>query len=90
VKASSDTRPIELQHGDRTYRVTNRLAIGSFATLYRCNLPAGLGADVGVLKIVRDAQSNAALRNEARILRALWTCPLNELHLPSTGRRRLS
>jgi hypothetical protein len=71
--AGSDTRPIELRHNNRTYRVTDRLAIGSFATLYLCDLPVNSGTAVGVVKIARDARSNAALQNEARILRELFT-----------------
>jgi serine/threonine protein kinase len=72
LRVAGDHQPIDIRNGDNVYRVTDRLAIGSFATLYHCELPYFVGASKhGVIKVARDARANLNLNNEASILKSL-------------------
>jgi serine/threonine protein kinase len=69
--AAADNSPLDLVSAGRTFRVSDRLAVGSFCTLYLCRFLAAGREVTGVLKLARDPQSNARLANEAAVLRHL-------------------
>jgi serine/threonine protein kinase len=71
VKAASDTDPIEINVNGRSYRVLDRLAVGSLTSVYRCSISSNRTGQIGIFKIARDARANSSLANEARILRQL-------------------
>jgi hypothetical protein len=69
--AALDTAPLEVRGGGRTFRVLDRIGVGSVCTVYRCRFADG-GRDVeGVFKIARDARANPLVTNEAEVLAAL-------------------
>jgi serine/threonine protein kinase len=71
VKAASDTDPIEIKSNGKTYRVLDRLTVGSLTSVYRCSISSNRTGQTGIFKIARDARSNHSLVSEARILRQL-------------------
>jgi len=73
-ESAGDTAPLDLVSRDgKTYRVEDRIALGTICNVYRCRFRAGHdGAPVeGVFKIARDARVNPLLANEAAILQHL-------------------
>jgi hypothetical protein len=71
-EAAGDTAPLDVSAGGTTYRVEDRLAIGSVSNIYRCRFNAGGAGDVqAVFKVARDARANPLLANEADVLRRL-------------------
>jgi serine/threonine protein kinase len=73
VKAANDVEPVLLTVENRSYRVTDRFALGSLASLYHCEILHHSPQISAVFKIARDARSNLYLANEARVLRQLAT-----------------
>jgi len=78
-QAAGDTAPLDVTSAGVTYRVEERLALGTLCNVYRCRFPSAAGEVQGVFKVARDARANAALANEADILRRLH-------HADPTGR----
>jgi hypothetical protein len=74
VTEAGDSSALEVVVEGATYRVMDRIAVGSVCTIYRCRFAAETKepAEVeGVFKIARAAQSSALVANEAAILRQL-------------------
>jgi hypothetical protein len=81
VAAAGDSSPLEVLVHGRSYRVLDRIAVGSVCSVYRCMFAAdapgaatasnGLAQVEGVFKIARDARNNALVSNEAAVLREL-------------------
>lgn len=75
LPAAADTAPLDLTVGRRTYRVLDRLAIGSVSTVYRCLIPnegkPGSRPTEGLFKVARDPRTNGLIANEAASLRRL-------------------
>jgi hypothetical protein len=65
AEAVGDSGALELVAGERTYRVLDRIALGSISSVYRC----GFGESIaGICKIARDPCTNDLLVNEAKVL----------------------
>jgi serine/threonine protein kinase len=71
VKAASNTDPVEINANGRSYRVLDRLAVGSLTSVYRCSISSNPAGQIGIFKIARDVRSNSSIANEARVLRHL-------------------
>jgi hypothetical protein len=72
VKAAAlDTAPVDVTVGRRTYRIHDRLAIGSISMIYRCRFLDDHVESEGVFKIARDPRTNDRMANEAEILKRL-------------------
>ena len=71
ARAATDTAPIDVAVHDRTYRVMDRLEIGSICMLYRCRFKDGSDDVEGVFKIAHDPRTNDLVSNEAAVLRQL-------------------
>lgn len=69
--AAADSSPLELHAGGQTFQALDRIAVGSFTTLYRCRSTAHPKAPEMILKVARDARTNPLLVNEAQVLRNL-------------------
>lgn len=82
IKAAGDHEPVVLTVEGRSYRVLDRLAVGSLASLYRCSVSNDAGRPLGVFKISRDARSNSAIANEATILKRLGAATNAQSFLP--------
>lgn len=77
-----DKSPIDLTVGRRTYRVMDRIAIGSICAIYRCRFSDDAKQVEGVFKVARDACSNAMVINESAVLRRLHAAPGAEQFIP--------
>ena len=71
MQAAADAAPIEIVGRGRTYRVADRIAIGSISVLYRCAFLADGRQIEGTFKLARDASTNPHIANEAETLRLL-------------------
>src|SRR5437763_1088428 len=71
IEAAADTSPLEITVGSNTYRILDRIAVGSISSIYRCRFMAGGREVEGVFKIARDAKTNSLIANEADVLRRL-------------------
>jgi hypothetical protein len=71
VRAASDTAPTDVAVGPTVYRITERIAIGSISSVYRCQFFEGPVEHEAVVKIARDARVNALLQSEAATLARL-------------------
>jgi hypothetical protein len=74
VAVAADTSPLEITVHEQTYRVMDRIAVGSVCSIYRCRFAGGGPGSPeveGVFKIARDPRSNALVSNEAAVLRQL-------------------
>jgi serine/threonine protein kinase len=69
--AAEEVHPVDLAGRSTTYRVLDRIAVGSIANVYRCKFAGKSGEVEGCLKIARDARTNSLIKNEATILRRL-------------------
>lgn len=69
--ACFDTSPLEVTVGPHTYRVCDRIAVGSICSIYRCKFMAGSKEVEGVFKVARDPRVNDLVANEANVLRRL-------------------
>jgi hypothetical protein len=70
-EAAADTSPLDITTNGRTYRILDRIAIGSICAVYRCRFKDAATEVEAIVKIARDARTNALLVNEAAVLRQL-------------------
>src|SRR5215218_459684 len=82
MSAAADTSPMEVVGRGRVYRVSDRLAIGSICTIYRCHFPADGGDVEGTFKVARDTSTNPHVGNEADVLRKLHAANDAERYAP--------
>ncbi len=66
----ADARPMDVAVNGRSYRVLDRVGVGSRCVVYRC-LVAGHPPAEGTFKLARDPVSNPAVAREAEALRRL-------------------
>ena len=78
VAPSADARPVDVTVAGRTYRVGQRIAVGSRCVVYRCRV----GHGEGTFKLARDAVSNGAVAREAEALRHLHAADPAGRHTP--------
>jgi hypothetical protein len=71
AELAADTAPMDVAAAGRTYRVEDRLAIGSVCNLYRCRFRKASREIEGIFKIARDARANELVANEAQALSVL-------------------
>jgi hypothetical protein len=91
--AAADRAPIDVPVGGRTYRVLDRVGVGSVSAVYRCRFAGRAGATAagaagdpfaveGVVKVARDAKANDLLANEAVTLRRLHAADPGNRYTP--------
>src|SRR5690348_13965250 len=68
---AADRTPLRITLGQERFEIGERIGIGSISTLYRCRSLTRGTQSPGVIKIARDACTNALVANEAEILRFL-------------------
>ena len=71
IGAAAATEPMDLAVEGRSYRVLDRIAVGSRSTVYRCLFGGNQWTGECIFKVSRDPVSNAALAREAEALRHL-------------------
>jgi serine/threonine protein kinase len=82
VAAATDDRPIDVTAFGSLYRVGKKITVGSLCNIYRCEFAREGANRTGVFKIARDWRSNAAVVNEARVLRKLAAIDTEGKFLP--------
>lgn len=81
-RSAGNGDPVTVHTRKREYVVEGILSRGDFCTLYHCYYPEGGDRTHGVFKVARDPRNNDRVKNEARVLKVLFSDKENEALRP--------